>query len=412
MTGIHSAADIPPAAMLRMADVLDTGCLIVDAELIVRGWNDWMESASGKPADKVVGRPLADVVALADDAILLTSLRTALHGEAVVLAHQFHEFVLPFDPPQGFGIPQMQQSARVIPYVLEDGSPGAVALVQDVTERVVRERDLNVSTERAESANKAKSEFLAAMSHELRTPLTAILGYADLLQSEIGGSLTPMHHDHVSRITAGTWHLIRIIDEILSFSRVEAKKYELIVEPVTVRHIVQQAVEMLQPQAELKRVPIDIDLEDKELVIETDALKLRQILVNLLSNAVKFTENGSITVRVHSDRQNVFYSVIDTGSGIPPHMQALIFEPFVQADQSATRAKGGTGLGLALSRGLAELLGGSLTLARTGDAGSEFLLRLPLRHRVDSGNANVGNVDATVGVLQSERDDLIRSQRA
>jgi signal transduction histidine kinase len=292
----------------------------------------------------------------------------------------------------------MLQSARVIPYVFEDGTSGAVALIQDVTERVTREHELIGIKDQAESASKAKSEFLAAMSHELRTPLTAILGYADLLQGEIGGTLSELQHDHVTRIMAGTWHLIRIIDEILSFSRVEAKKYDVQVDPVDVHDIVEQSIAMLQQQAALKGVPIVTDVPDN-LVIHTDALKLRQILVNLLGNAVKFTDRGSITIQARADDGELRCHVMDTGTGVPQHMQALIFEPFVQADQSATRSKGGTGLGLALSRGLAELLGGSLVLARTGPEGSEFVLTLPLRSRPGSGDADVRDVNTTVGTL-------------
>jgi signal transduction histidine kinase len=397
--GRRSAAGVSIAAMLQLADVLDTGCLIVDAQMVVRGWNDWLESASGLGAADVVGKPLTDALTLPANAIVVRSLHRALAGESVVLAHQFHEYVLPFPAPAGYpSVDHMLQSARVIPYVFEDGTSGAVALIQDVTERVTREHELIGIKDQAESASKAKSEFLAAMSNELRTPLTAILGYADLLQGEIGGTLSELQHDHVTRIMAGTWHLIRIIDEILSFSRVEAKKYDVQVDPVDVHDIVEQSIAMLQQQAALKGVPIVTDVPDN-LVIHTDALKLRQILVNLLGNAVKFTDRGSITIQARADDGELRCHVMDTGTGVPQHMQALIFEPFVQADQSATRSKGGTGLGLALSRGLAELLGGSLVLARTGPEGSEFVLTLPLRSRPGSGDADVRDVNTTVGTL-------------
>ena len=393
------ATGVSTGAMLHLADVLDTGCLIVDARMAVRGWNDWLENASGLGASELVNKPLSEALNLPNDAIIMRSLQRALAGESVVLAHQFHEYVLPFRAPAGYtDVKQMQQSARIVPFVFEDGTAGAIALIQDVTERVTRERALIGIKDQAESASKAKSEFLAAMSHELRTPLTAILGYADLLQSEIGGTLNELQHDHVTRIMAGTWHLIRIIDEILSFSRVEAKKYDVHLDPVDLSDIVDQAVAMLQQQAALKGVAIVRDLPD-DLVVQTDALKLRQILVNLLGNAVKFTDKGSITIQVRADGDELLCHVIDTGTGVPPHMQTLIFEPFVQADQSATRSKGGTGLGLALSRGLAELLGGSLVLARTGPAGSDFLLTLPMRSRAGSGDPDVRDVNTTVGTL-------------
>ncbi|HET9441075.1 MAG TPA: ATP-binding protein [Longimicrobiales bacterium] len=391
-------SDIPQAdALLHIADVLDTGCVMVDQQLVVRGWNRWLESASDLSASAVIGRKLTDVLALADDSIAVRSLRRALAGESVVLAQQFHQFMLPLAPPPGFvGLANMQQSARVVPHKLENGEEGAVALVQDVTERVIRERDLNEAKERAESASKAKSEFLAAISHELRTPLTAILGYSDLMQSEIGGPLTEIQHDHLSRITAGTWHLIKIIDEILTFSRVEAKKYEVMLEVLDACDIVRQTAALLQQQAASKGLALVVDLPDTSVVCETDPLKLRQILLNVMGNAIKFTEAGSITVQLTADETAFSCRVRDTGAGIPSRMHNLVFEPFVQADQSATRAKGGTGLGLALSRSLAEMLGGDLTLESSGPGGSVFLLELPRVAVQELRDAHVGDVNAAV----------------
>ncbi|HEY0304133.1 MAG TPA: ATP-binding protein [Longimicrobiales bacterium] len=392
-----NATALPPGSILQIADVLDTGCLIVDDQLIIHGWNHWLESASGKATAEVLGRPLTEVLPLGDDSIAIKSLRRALTGESVVLAHQFHQFMLPLPPDPGYNqLPHMQQSARVLPHTLENGDCGAIALIQDVTERVAREQALNEARDRAESASKAKSEFLAAISHELRTPLTAILGYADLMQSEIGGTLNPVQHDHLERITAGTWHLIRIIDEILSFSRVEAKKYEVGLEPLDVGEVVHDVVGLLAQQAAVKGIGLEIELPEAPIAIETDPLKLRQILLNVIGNAIKFTDVGSITVQVRADKTHVYCRIVDTGSGIPPRMQSLVFEPFVQADQTATRAKGGTGLGLALSRGLAELLGGQLTLESSGAKGSVFLLKLPLRAVVGSGHAHVGDVNTSV----------------
>ncbi|HEY0674487.1 MAG TPA: HAMP domain-containing sensor histidine kinase [Longimicrobiales bacterium] len=391
-------SDSPQAdALLHIADVLDAGCVMVDQQLVVRGWNRWLESASDLSASAVIGRKLTDVLPLADDSIAVRSLRRALAGESVVLAQQFHQFMLPLAPPPGFvGLANMQQSARVVPHKLENGEVGAVALIQDVTERVIRERDLNEAKERAESASKTKSEFLAAISHELRTPLTAILGYSDLMQSEIGGPLTEVQHDHLSRITAGTWHLIKIIDEILTFSRVEAKKYEVMFEVLDARDIVRQTAALLQQQAAAKGLGLVVEVPDTSVVCETDPLKLRQILLNVMGNAIKFTEAGAITVQLTAD--DAFFScrVMDTGAGIPPRMHNLVFEPFVQADQSATRAKGGTGLGLALSRSLAEMLGGELTLESSGPGGSVFLLKLPRVAVEELRDAHVGDVNAAV----------------
>ena len=376
---VRPISGVGASALQEAADIMDAGVVVVDDNLVIHGWNRWMESASNIPASQACAQPLTEVLGLEESSIAVRSFRRALAGEAVVLSHQFHHFVFPFPPAPGFtGIQHMQQSARFVPYSIH-GKSAAIAIIQDVTERVARERDLSEAKEKAEAASKTKSEFLAAISHELRTPLTAILGYADLLQSEIGGSLNPVQHDHISRITAGTWHLIKIIEEILSFSRVEAKKYEVTLEPVNVSDIVNQTTALLQQQAEGKGIELDIQMAEPSLIIETDALKLRQILLNLLGNAIKFTEQGSITVDVHTVGNELVCRIIDTGPGVPARSRNVIFEPFVQADQSSTRAKGGTGLGLALSRSLAELLGGSLVLESTSAQGSVFTLKLPVR---------------------------------
>ena len=378
---VRSQSGAGTSALQEAADILEAGCVVVDDELIIHGWNRWMETASGRSADEVCGRPLTEALNLDESSVAVRSFRRALAGEAVVLAQQFHQFVFAFPPATGFdGLENMQQSARFVPHSI-GGRNGALALIQDVTERVVRERDLNDARDKAESASKAKSEFLAAISHELRTPLTAVLGYADLLQSEISGPVNSVQQDHLERITAGTWHLIKIIEEILTFSRVDARKYEVTLERVNVSDIINQTAALLQQQAAEKGISLDIQMSDSALIVETDALKLRQILLNLLGNAIKFTDKGSITVEVRANEETLSLRVIDTGPGIPVAMSNLIFEPFVQADQSATRAKGGTGLGLALSRGLAELLGGQLTLERSSPTGSSFLLQIPRRRR-------------------------------
>lgn len=392
----QSPAAYDSAALQDISDILETGCVIIDENLVVRGWNRWMESASGISAATIIGAKLDVALQLDDDSVAIRSFRRALNGESVVLAQQFHGFMFPLPPPAGFPrIEQMQQSTRVVPFPI-DGMRGAVALIEDVTERVMREQDLNDAREKAESASKAKSEFLAAISHELRTPLTAVLGYTDLLQSEISGPLNNAQHDHLERITAGTWHLIKIIEEILTFSRVEAKKFDVTLEPVKAGEIVNQTAALLQQQASQKGITLDVKIADPGLIIETDALKLRQIVLNLLGNAIKFTDSGGVSVEVLRSGDALYCRVSDTGNGVPERMKNLIFEPFVQADQSATRAKGGTGLGLALSRGLAELLGGELTLESTSAEGSVFQLRLPLRHAGVSGHAHVSDVNSAI----------------
>ena len=364
----------------ELGDVLDVGCVIVDRHFTIKGWNEWLTAASGHTAHEVLGKNLFTLFPSLKGTARERALQRVLHGESVMLAHHFHECFLELAPPAGSeDVPRMQQSTRIVP-LMEDGAvAGAVVLIEDVTERVTRERDLNTAREKAETASKAKSEFLASISHELRTPLTAILGYADLLESQIAGELNPGQAEHVGRIISGTWHLIKIIDEILSFSRAEAQKYEVVLERLNVSEILQQAVALLEPLVREKGLRFHVHVPSSPIVIPTDALKLRQILLNVIGNAVKFTEHGSITIELNEHAGWVNISVTDTGPGIPPRFHTAVFEAFVQVDQSNTRKKGGTGLGLALSRSLAELLGGRLILKKSDEKGTEFLLQLPVQ---------------------------------
>ncbi len=227
------------------------------------------------------------------------------------------------------------------------------------------------------AANQARSAFLAAMSHELRTPLNAILGYADLLDMGVAGPLSTSQSQHLQRIRGGATHLLGIIEEILTFSRVEAGKETTFLERVDVTALAGDVATLVRPAAEQKGITVRVDLREAPLEILTDAGKLRQVLVNLLSNAIKFTDAGSIGLVVESAGDGVLIRVADTGMGIPPEHLAHIFEPFWQAERGTTRRAGGTGLGLTVTRQLVELLGGDVAVRSKPGSGSEFVVRLP-----------------------------------
>lgn len=232
---------------------------------------------------------------------------------------------------------------------------------------------------RAEQASLSKSQFLAVMSHELRTPLTAVIGYADLLASGASGELTDRQALQVGRIRTSAWHLVSIIDEILTFARMEAGREQIRMERLDAVHLARAACELLEPQARAHGLELHTDLPAEPIWIRSDPGKLRQILLNLLGNAVKFTDEGGVFFSVGRESDDVVaFTVRDTGPGIDPEQLERIFEPFTQADQSATRSKGGTGLGLTVSRRLAHLLGGDVTVDSTLEQGSTFTLRLPL----------------------------------
>jgi signal transduction histidine kinase len=260
----------------------------------------------------------------------------------------------------------------------------------DVAQEIARRAGFAVDNarlyQRAREANQAKSDFLAVMSHELRTPLNAILGYGDLMLLGVPERLPDALQRHVERITFSAKHLLRLIDEILTFTRVEAGREQVRHEPVSVREIVAQSTEVVEPLAAEKGIRLTAQTVDDPLVIESDAGKVRQILLNLLSNAVKFTDHGSVHVELRRDDGVVTIRVRDTGIGIPPEHVERIFDPFWQVEQKATRRAGGTGLGLTITRRLAHLLGGDVQVESTPQKGSTFTVRLPVRNVVSPGH--------------------------
>jgi len=231
----------------------------------------------------------------------------------------------------------------------------------------------------AERANNSKTDFLAVMSHELRTPLTAIMGYEELLSDGITGPVTELQRQQLGRINASARHLLGLIDEILTFARVDIGRERVRWESMSVNHTLGDAAALVEPMASAKDIKFIVELLEEDQVIQTDGTKFRQMLVNLLSNGIKFTEKGEVRVGILAANGFLEVRISDTGVGIPAEHIEDVFEPFWQAEQTATRRTGGTGLGLSVTRKLARLLGGDVSVTSTIGAGSTFLLRLPLK---------------------------------
>ena len=244
-----------------------------------------------------------------------------------------------------------------------------------------RTRDARDAQRRADAANRAKSEFLAAMSHELRTPLTAIGGYADLLLMGLSGPVTAQQTEQLGRIKRSQEHLLGIINDILNFSRVEAGQLSYDFGRVIVHEVVDAVVRMLAPQATAKGVRLQATGCGADLVCWADRIKTEQIVLNLVSNAVKFTSSGgSVGVSCDQlDAERIALRVADTGCGIPADQLDVVFEPFVQVGRTLTSAPEGAGLGLAISRDLARAMRGDIRATSTVDVGSTFTLTLPAK---------------------------------
>jgi signal transduction histidine kinase len=231
----------------------------------------------------------------------------------------------------------------------------------------------------AERANNSKTDFLAVMSHELRTPLTAIMGYEELLSDGITGPVTELQRQQLGRINASAHHLLGLIDEILTFARVDIGRERVRWESMSVNHTLSDAAALVEPMANAKNLKLVVNLMDEDQSIQTDGTKLRQMLVNLLSNGIKFTERGEVQLGCDVSDGVLEVSIADTGVGIAAENIEYVFEPFWQAEQTPTRKTGGTGLGLSVTRKLARLLGGDVTVASKMGAGTTFLLTLPMK---------------------------------
>lgn len=262
--------------------------------------------------------------------------------------------------------------------VSADGKPKFfLAIIEDISERKKTELQLRESKEAAEVGSRAKSEFLATMSHELRTPLNAIMGLSQLLQQEIIGSINEKQKEYIDCIYSSGVHLLSLINDILDLSKVEAGKEELSLFPLQIEDLCNYVISTVRESAEEKELELVCSIDEKANSCVADERRIKQMLLNLLTNAIKFTSEGKVSLQVKKLPQGVAFRVSDTGIGIKPHQFKYLFEPFKQLDSQLNRQYEGTGLGLALTRKLARLHGGDVTVESTSGKGSRFTLFLP-----------------------------------
>lgn len=246
-------------------------------------------------------------------------------------------------------------------------------------EQLVKQRTQELEEEKllSEAANRAKSEFLATMSHELRTPLNAVLGLSQILQREIFGNLTPKQLEYINHIHSSGEHLLMLINDILDLAKVESGRESVHPSRLSIHEICHNCLALVREQAIEQGLQLRSAIDPNAQYCFADERRLKQMLLNLLSNAVKFTPSGSVTLTVQKQPEGVKFQVVDTGIGIPPEKVPLLFQPFSQLDSQLSRRYAGTGLGLALTRKLARLHGGDVTVESTPNQGSIFTLYLP-----------------------------------
>jgi signal transduction histidine kinase len=266
-----------------------------------------------------------------------------------------------------------------------DDGPRYVGLVTEITERKqaeemrLRSAALEAENRQVLEANRLKREFLAQMSHELRTPLNAIIGFSELLRDSHLPPDSPRRAEFLAHIAAGGQHLLKLVNDVLDLSKVEAGRMDFVAAPIDLPALVSEALALVRPDAERKRITLGMDLQPLP-GLRLDPARLKQVLLNYLSNAVKFTpEGGRIQVRACAqgpDRWRL--EVEDSGIGISEADQARLFSQFQQLRQGRSPPQAGTGLGLALTRRLVELQGGTVGVQSAPGQGSTFHAELPL----------------------------------
>jgi len=381
------------AAVLHwMHDLAAQGIITTDSELNVVEWNNWMEEHTGKRANEVIGNNLLDLFPELTQRRLDRHYKWALEGQVRVLSQALHGYLIAMPAVSSeHGCTQMQQAVRISPLTHEGKVIGTLTIIDDVTERVAREAELQaqledrsrlLSNERlarneAERANRLKDEFLATISHELRNPLNAIMGWAHMMRV---GNLTPANVERaVETIYRNAKSQSQLVADLLDVSRIISGKLRLDVRTVDLISIVNAAVDSIRPGAEAKGIRLQTMFDPAAGPISGDADRLQQIVWNLLTNAVKFTpKGGRIQVKVQRVDSHVEVVVTDTGVGISKEFLPYVFDRFRQADASTTRIHGGLGLGLSIVHQLVDLHGGTVSVHSEGEGkGATFTISLP-----------------------------------
>jgi PAS domain S-box-containing protein len=374
-------------AVLRwMNELAAQGIFLTDTDLTIRGWNHWLELHSGRSASEMIGQNLLAAYPALIERRLDKYYTEALAGRGHLLSHRLHRYLLPMPSQVEKGpFAFMQQSARIAPLLENEQVIGTITVIDDVSERIAYEAQLiqlfdreRAARKEAETANRAKDEFIATVSHELRTPLNAIAGWVQILGKQ--GLDAVFFTQGLETIERNVKSQARIIEDILDISRIITGKLKLEVTKVNLPPLLEAAIDTVRLAADAKAIDLQLTLEAAEAEVSGDANRLQQIIWNLLSNAIKFTAKGGlVTVRLLVSDSQAEIHVSDNGKGIEAEFLPFVFDRFRQADSTSTRQHSGLGLGLAIVRHLVEIHGGTVWATSPGEQqGATFSIRLPL----------------------------------
>ena len=361
------------AGFRAAVEALGEGVVIADARDVITYANSTMAHLTGYRVEEMLGQAVADLF-VPEEERLAHQLRTQLRLQGI--SEQFETLLKRKDGSQFWAevssAPYRSANARLL---------GTLSAFTDITERKQVQEELVAAVDAAEDANRAKSAFLANMSHELRTPLNAILGYSEMLEEEAQDRGLLDFVPDLERVRTAGKHLLRLINDILDLSKIEAGKMDLFVESFELPSLLREVESTMTPLAGKRGNTLETRFPQGIGSMRSDLTRVRQILLNLTGNAIKFTENGAVSLEARRvsepGREWVVFDVKDSGIGMTPEQLGKLFKAFTQADASTSRRYGGTGLGLTISRQLCHLMKGEVNVTSEAGKGSSFTVRLP-----------------------------------
>jgi len=351
------------------------GVLITDTELVVQGWNTWLEQHTRMTQSQVIGKPLFELFPDLQQRGLNLLYEDVLGGQVRLLSQRLHHYLIRMPAISEEGFDEMLQTAHIAPLIKDSTIVGTITIINDVTERAARERELRAAREAAEEANFAKDRFIAMLSHDLRVPLNAVVGWLRILKERPDDHT--LHEKALRVIDQNTGMQIRIMEDLLDSAKISSGKFELDFEVSDLAKVVEDACKALEPIAQSKQISILRSLPNEPMHARIDSKRMHQVVWNLVSNAVKFTPTGgTVSVQLKSQSGNHVLRVSDTGIGLSSDLLPHVFETMWQGKQSKDTS--GLGLGLSIVQNVVHLHGGSVRAESAGPGkGSTFTVELP-----------------------------------